>query len=42
MVEFRASAATHLSPEAVLAAATDFSERRPEIWSNLAPRVHRV
>lgn len=42
MVEIRASATTDLSPEAVLAAATDFGERRPEIWSNLDPRVYRV
>lgn len=42
MVEIRASATTQLPPEAVIAAATDFSERRPEIWSNLDPRVFRV
>ncbi|MGH2539019.1 MAG: SRPBCC family protein [Actinomycetota bacterium] len=42
MVEVRVSAATRVPPEAVLAAATDFSERRPRIWTDLDPDVFRV
>jgi hypothetical protein len=31
-----------LSPEAVLSALTDFSERRPKSWPAIDPRVYRV
>jgi hypothetical protein len=42
MVEVRVTARTTLPPEAVLAAATDFSPRRPEIWTNLDPERYEV
>lgn len=42
MVEVRVAAATSLPPDAVVAAATDFSERRPEIWADLDPDVFLV
>lgn len=42
MVEVRFDVETHLPPERVLAAATDFSERRPEIWSGIDPNQYRV
>ncbi|HET9309871.1 MAG TPA: SRPBCC family protein [Actinomycetota bacterium] len=42
MVEVRVEAATSLPPEAIVAAATDFSERRPEIWADLDPNVYLV
>ena len=31
-----------LPPEHVLEALTDFSERRPELWPNIDPKVYRV
>jgi hypothetical protein len=31
-----------LPPERVLAAATDFSERRPDLWPNLSRRFYKV
>jgi hypothetical protein len=31
-----------LPPERVLAAATDFSERRPDIWPNISRRYYKV
>lgn len=42
MVEVRFEVETPLSPERVLSAATDFSERRPEIWSGIDPKSYRV
>jgi len=42
MVEVRVAAATSLPPDVVVAAATDFSERRPEIWADLDPDVFLV
>jgi hypothetical protein len=33
---------TTLSPDAVVAALTDFSEHRPEIWPNLDPERYQV
>jgi hypothetical protein len=33
---------TALPPDQVVAALTDFSERRPEIWPNLDPSQYRV
>jgi hypothetical protein len=33
---------TDVSPERVLAAATDFSDRRPELWPNLSRRLFKV
>lgn len=45
MVEIRLSLETPVPPARVLAAATDFSERRPEIWRAIdgeAYRVHEV
>jgi hypothetical protein len=38
----RFSATTTASPEDVLAAATDFSDRRPELWPSIDPKVYRV
>lgn len=31
-----------LEPEAVLEALTDFSERRPELWPAIDPKIYRV
>jgi hypothetical protein len=42
MVEVRFEVETPLPPERVLSAATDFSERRPEIWSGIDPKRYRV
>jgi len=42
MVEVRFEVETPLPPERVLSAATDFSERRPEIWSGIDPKLYRV
>jgi hypothetical protein len=42
MVDIRATATTTLPPERVIAAATDFSDRRPRIWTNLDPDRYRV
>src|SRR5918911_4838984 len=42
MVEVRFELETPLSPERVLAAATDFSERRPEIWSGIEPKRYQI
>jgi hypothetical protein len=36
------SAETSAPPERVLAAATDFSERRTELWGNSSPRYYAV
>ncbi len=33
---------SELPAEAVLAAATDFNERRPHLWPNIDPKVYRV
>lgn len=45
MVEIRFEVQTPVPPDRVLAAATDFSERRPEVWSGIDPGryvVHAV
>ena len=42
MVEIRFEEETPLAPERVLSAVTDFSERRPQIWSGLDPKQYRV
>jgi hypothetical protein len=42
MVEVRFEVETPLSAERVLAAATDFSEARPQIWSGIDPNRYRV
>jgi hypothetical protein len=45
MLEIRFSVETTVSPERVLAAATDFSAARPERWGDIDPgmfRVHRT
>jgi hypothetical protein len=42
MVEVRFEVETPLPPERVFSAATDFSERRPEIWSGIDPKRYRV
>jgi hypothetical protein len=42
MVEIRFELETPLSRERVLAAATDFSERRPEIWSGIEPKRYQI
>jgi hypothetical protein len=42
MVEIRFTKQTSAAPERVLAAATDFSARRPELWPNLDPARYRV
>lgn len=41
-MEIRFEVETSLAPERVLAAATDFSERRPEIWSAIDPARYEV
>jgi hypothetical protein len=42
MVEIRFEVETALSPQRVRAGATDFSERRPQIWSGIDPEHFRV
>jgi Polyketide cyclase / dehydrase and lipid transport len=42
MVEIRFEVDTPLSPQQVRAAATDFSERRPQIWSGIDPKRFAV
>src|SRR5918993_158146 len=42
MVEIRFQVDTPLSPQQVRAAATDFSERRPQIWSGIDPKRFTV
>jgi Polyketide cyclase / dehydrase and lipid transport len=42
MVEIRFEVDTPLSPRQVRAAATDFSERRPQIWSGIDPERFTV
>ena len=42
MVEIRFEVDTSLSPQQVRAAATDFSERRPQIWSGIDPKRFTV
>lgn len=42
MVQIRFTKHTTVAPEVVLAAATDFTERRPELWPNLDPARYRV
>lgn len=39
-IEF--TVATALPPERILAAATDFTERRPEIWPNISRKYYEV
>jgi hypothetical protein len=34
--------ASPLQPQAVLAALTDFSQRRPELWPAIDPKVYQV
>jgi hypothetical protein len=42
VVEVRFSIESAIAPERVLAAATDFSERRPGLWSGIDPTRYRV
>lgn len=42
MVEIRFTRHTTVAPERVLAAATDFSDRRPELWPNLDASRYRL
>ena len=42
MIEIRFEVDTPLSPQQVRAAATDFSERRPQIWSGIDPERFTV
>jgi hypothetical protein len=42
MVKIRFEVDTPLSPQRVRAAATDFSERRPQIWSGIDPKRFAV
>jgi hypothetical protein len=42
MVEIQFEVETSLSPQRVRAAATDFSERRPQIWSGIDPKRFTV
>ena len=42
MVKIRFEVETALSPQRVRAAATDFSERRPHIWSGIDPKHFTV
>ena len=40
MIQFEVE--SPLKPEAVLGALTDFSERRPELWPAIDPKVYRI
>ncbi|MGH2700032.1 MAG: SRPBCC family protein [Actinomycetota bacterium] len=40
MIQFEVESS--LAPEAVLKSLTDFSERRPELWPAIDPKVYRV
>jgi hypothetical protein len=40
MIQFEVE--SRLEPEAVLEALTDFSERRPELWPAIDPKVYQV
>jgi hypothetical protein len=40
MIQFEVE--SRLDPEAVLKALTDFSERRPELWPAIDPKVYQV
>ena len=42
MVQIRFEVDTPLSPQQVRAAATDFSERRPQLWSGIDPKRFTV
>lgn len=42
MAELTFTVDAPVSPEQVIGALTDFSERRPEIWPDLDPEVYRV
>lgn len=42
MAELRFAIDVPVPPEAVVAALTDFSERRPEIWPDLDPEIYEV
>jgi hypothetical protein len=42
MATIRFEVESPLEPEAVLEALTDFSERRPELWPAIDPKVYRV
>jgi hypothetical protein len=42
MVEVRVEADSRLQPEAILRAATDFSDRRPDLWPSIDRQVYRV
>lgn len=42
MSDFRFTVETDLAPEQVLAVATDFSERRPELWPSISRRYYKV
>jgi len=42
MVRIRFEQIASVPPAVVLAAATDFSERRPELWKALAPDLYQV
>lgn len=42
MTELRFTVAAPVSPDAVIGALTDFSERRPELWPDLDPEIYRV
>jgi len=42
VVEIRFTEETPVAPESVLAAATDFSARRPELWPNIDRSVYEV
>lgn len=42
MVEVRFTLETRVAPDVVLAAARDFSARRPELWPSIDPAVYAV
>lgn len=42
MTRLRFEVESPLEPEAVIGALTDFSERRPELWPAIDPKVYRV
>ena len=42
MVQIRFSITSPLPPDRILAAATDFSDRRPEVWKGIDPTRYRV
>jgi hypothetical protein len=42
LAKYRYTVESSVEPERLLAAATDFSERRPELWPGIDPEVYEV